>query len=80
MEPGKFSSTKSTLQATKSIEKETFRLTEALFADDTTLYGEKNEMVHGKEIVKSSIRSLEKQCQDDKEEHLALGTQQGGEI
>jgi len=80
LEPGKFSSTKSTLQATKSIEKETFRLTEALFADDTTLYGEKDEMVYGKEIVKSSMRSFEEQCHDGKEEHLALGTKEGGEI
>ena len=80
MAPGKFSSTKSTLRATKSIERETFRLTEALFADDTTLYGEKDEMLHGKEIVKSSMRSFEEQCHDGKEEYLALGTQEGGEI
>ena len=78
--PGNSLPPKATLQTTKSIERETFRLTEALFADNTTLYGEKDEMVHGKEIVKSSIRNLEKQCHDGKEEHLALGTQEGGEI
>ena len=78
--PGKSLPPKSTLQATKSIERETFRLTEALFADDTTIYGEKDEMVHGKEIVKSSVRSFKEQCHDGKEEHLVLGTQEGGKI
>ena len=78
--PGKSLPPKSTLQAIESVEREMFRLTEALFANDTTLYGEKDEMVHGKEIVKSSMRSFEEQCHDGKEEHLALGTQEGGEI
>ena len=40
MPPGKFSATKINITGKKSVEKETFRLTEALFADDTTLYGE----------------------------------------
>ena len=78
--PGDSLPPKSTLRAMKSVERETFRLTEALFADDTTLYVEKDEMVHGKEIVKRSMRSFEEQCHDGKEEHLALGTQEGGEI
>ena len=78
--PGNSLPPKSTLRATKSIERETFKLTEALFADDTTLYGKKDEMVHGKEIVKSSMRSVEEQCHNGKEEHLALGTKEGGEI
>ena len=73
-------SPKLTLQAIESIGRETYGLTEALFVDGTTLDGEKDEMVHGKGIVKSSIKSFEEQCQDDKEDHLALGTQEGGEI
>ena len=75
--PGNSLPPKSTLRAIKSVERETFRLTEALFADDTTLYGEKDEMVHGKEIVNSSMTNFEEQCHDGKEEHLALGTQEG---
>merc|ERR1712141_173635 len=65
---------KSTKKAMESKERETFRLTEALFADDTTLYGGKGEMVQGNEIVKQSMRSFEEKCYDGKEEHLALGT------
>ena len=78
--PGNFLPPKSTLRAITSVERETFRITEALFANDTTLYGEKDERIHGKEIVKSSMGSFEEQCHDGKEEHLALGTQEGGEI
>ena len=63
----------------KSTERETFRLTEALFTDDTTLYGEKDEMRQGKEIVKLSMRRFEEKYHDGKEEHLALGTAAGGE-
>ena len=37
-------------------------------------------MIHGKEIVKSSMGNFEEQCHDGKEEHLALGTEEGGEI
>ena len=37
-------------------------------------------MVNGREIVKSSMKRFEEQCHDGKEEHLALGTQEGGEI
>ena len=78
--PGNSLPPKSTLRAIKSVEREMFRLKEALFADDTTLYGEKDGMIHGKGIVKSSMGSFEEQCHDGKEEHLALGTQEGGEI
>ena len=78
--PGNSLPPKSTLRAIKSVERETFRLTEALFADDTTLYGEKDEMIHGKEIVKRCMGNFEEQCHDGKEEHLALGTEEGGEI
>ena len=77
--PGNSLPPKSTKQAIKGTERETFRLTEALFADDTTLYGEKDEMRQGKEIVKLSMRSFEEKCHDGKEEHLALGTAAGGE-
>ena len=66
-------------QVIKSTERETFRLKEALFTDDTTLYGEKDEMRQGKEIVKLSRRSSEERCHDGKVEHLALGTAAGSE-
>ena len=80
MASGKFSSTKINITDNEKYRKKALRLTEALFADDTTLYDEKDEMVHGKEIFKSSMRSFEEQCHGGKEEHLALGTQEGREI
>ena len=42
------------------------------------LYGEKDEMRQGKEIVKLSMRRFEEKCHDGKEEHPALGTAAGG--
>ena len=78
--PGNSLPPKSTAQAMKSKEKETVIITEALFADDTTLYGERREMKEGKEIVKRSMKNFEEQCHEGKEEHLALGTSAGGEI
>ena len=59
--PGNSLPPQSTVPAIKCVEKVTSQLTEALFSDDTTLYGEKDEMMHGKEIVKSSMRSFEEQ-------------------
>ena len=78
--PGNSLPPKSIGQAMKSKDKETVILTEALFADDTTLYGERVEMKEGKEIVKRSMKNFEEQCHEGKEEHLALGTSAGGEI
>ena len=78
--PGNSLPPKSTKKAIESKERETFRFTEALFADETTLYGGKGEMVQGNEIVKQSMRSFEEKCYDGKEEHLALGTHTGEEI
>ena len=49
--PGNSIPPKSIGQAMKSKDKETVILTEALSADDTTLYGERVEMKEGKEIV-----------------------------
>ena len=78
--PGNSFPPESTRQAMKSKEKETVILTEALFADETTLYGERFEMKGGQEIVKRSMKNFEEQCHEGKEEHLALGTSVGGEI
>ena len=56
-------------------------LTKPLFADDTTLHGERDEMKEGKEVVKGRMKDCEEQCHEGKkEEHLALGTSAGGEI
>ena len=72
--PGKSLPPKSAGQAMKSKDKKTVILTEALFADDTTLYGERGETKEGKESFKRSMKNFEEQCQEGNEEHLALGT------
>ena len=56
---GKLLPPKSARHVMKSKGKETVTLTEALFADDTTLYGERGEMKEGKESFK---RKHEKFC------------------
>ena len=64
----------------KSKEKETVVLTEALFADDTTIYVERAEMKEGKKIFKRCLKNFEEQCHEGEEEHLALGISGGGEF
>ena len=66
--------------AMKSKEKETVILTGALCAHGTKLYSVRVEMKDGKEVAKISMKKLEEQCHEDKEEYLALGTSAGGEI
>ena len=55
-------------------------LTEALFADDTTLYGERVEIKKGMEIVKRGMKNFEEKCLAGKGELLPLGISAGGEI
>ena len=50
------------------------RLTEVLFADDTTLIGKKSEIENGEQTVMEILGRFEEMCHPDKEEHLALGT------
>ena len=52
--PGKSLPPKSAGQAMKSKDQKTVVLTEALLADDTTLYGEQGEMKEGKEVLKEA--------------------------
>ena len=78
--PGNSLPQKSIGQAMKSKEKETVIFTEALFADDAALYGERVEMKEGRKIVKRSMKNFEEQCHEGKEEHLVLGKSAGGEI
>ena len=55
-------------------------ITSALFADDTTIIGRKREMEMGVEKVKEVMGRWEERNNDDKEERLVLGTEEGGEI
>ena len=61
-------------------ERNSYTVTKALFADDTTIYGERAEMKEGKKIFKRCLKNFEEQCHEGKEEHLALGISEGGEF
>ena len=52
----------------------------ALFADDTTIIGTKRELEEGVEKVKQAMGRWEERNNDDKEERLVFGTEEGGEV
>ena len=67
-------------KATTSSTAEKIAITESLFTDDTTLLGNREEMLIGKEIVKEVMGNFEEKCHDGKEEHLAFGTAEAANI
>ena len=56
------------------------RIKSALFADDTTIVGTKGEINEGVERIKSVMNKWEERNNDDKEEALEIGTEEGEEI
>ena len=58
----------------RSSDSESFRITESLFADDSTLIGRMGELQTGKEIFKKSMTDFEERCHDGKEEFICFGT------
>ena len=51
-----------------------FRITDSLFADDSTLIGWSDELETGKEVVKNAMYDYEERCHDGKEEKIDFGT------
>ena len=60
-----------------SSETETRRISLSLFADDTTIIGTKAEIERGVEVVKSVMSNFEEKNNDDKEEELIFGSEEG---
>ena len=56
------------------------RVGESLFADDTTGAGKKAELENGIDIIKEEMAKLEERNNDDKEEELIFGTEDGEKI
>ena len=56
------------------------RVDMALFADDTTGLGYRAEMDGGMEEIKKVMGNFEEKNNDDKEEEIVFGTQEGGKI
>ena len=52
----------------------------SLFADDTTIIGSKRELDAGVEAIKSQMYRFEEKNNDDKEEELVFGTEEGGKV
>ena len=62
----------STRRANASHNTEEFKLTDILFADDTTLFANKAETPTDKRTTKRNMRKLEEECHDGKEETTSL--------
>ena len=60
-----------------SSETKEVKITSALFADDTTIVGTKGEINEGVERIKSVMNKWEERNNDDKEEVLEFGTEEG---
>jgi hypothetical protein len=58
----------------------TVTLQTSLFADDTTIIGRGDELEGAVAAVKESMATLEERNNDDKEERLVFGTEEGNEI
>ena len=56
------------------------RVSLALFADDTTIVGVKSEIENGVRVVKEVMNQWEERNNEEKEEVLEFGTEEGGEI
>lgn len=56
------------------------RIDLSLFADDTTVVGRKKELVEGLKITKDIMSKFEEKNNDDKEEELVFGTEEGEKI
>ena len=55
-------------------------ITSALFADDTTIIGKKRELEEGVVRMKEVMGRWEERNNDDKEERLVFGTEEGGDV
>jgi len=56
------------------------RISELLFADDTTIVGERSEMVNGVEAVKGVMEMFEEKNNEGKEEVLEFGSEAANEV
>ena len=63
-----------------SSEAESRIITTSLFADDTTLVGRRDEIEEGTEIVKRIMEEFEEKNNEDKEEILVFGSEEGKKI
>ena len=55
-------------------------ITSSLFANDTTIIGNKKEITSGLEKMKETMARFEERCNDDKEEELNFGEEGAEEI
>ena len=63
-----------------SSETESGMVSMSLFADDTTIVGRRDEIEAGTEIVKKIMGDFEEKSNDDKEEKLEFGSEEGKKI
>ena len=56
------------------------RISEALFADDTTVAGRKKELGEGLRVVKEAMNEFEERNNDEKEEEIVFGREESSKI
>ena len=70
----------SSLWEKQNSESKRIRVDDSLFADDTTIVGRAKELEVGLRITKEVMNAFEEKNNDDKEEELAFGTEDGEKI
>ena len=79
VDPGQFSSPKAKNKARNNTT-QNFRIADVLFADDTTLCGNRNEIPSGRDAVVETLACFEETCHPDKEEEMWIGSEEAGKI
>ena len=64
----------------KNSENKRIRIDNSLFADDTTIVGRAKELEQGLAVTKEVMAAFEEKNNDDKEEELIFGTEEGEKI
>ena len=70
----------SSLWEKKNSENKRIRIDNSLFADDTTIVGRAKELEQGLRVTKEVMAAFEEKNNDDKEEELIFGTEEGEKI
>ena len=67
-------------ETSKNSEAKRVKIDKGLFADDTTKIGKKKELEEGLRITKEVMNSLEERNNDEKEEVIYFGEEEGGKV
>ena len=78
--PGSFFPNEARKESNTNSEAKRIKVDKGLFADDTTKVGKKKELDQGIQVTKDVMNSLEERNNDEKEEILMFGEEEGDQI